>query len=507
MTPTLDLTNNVSHSIPILEVRNINKSFSGNHVLQDVSLVVVPGKVHAVVGENGAGKSTLMNVIGGILKADSGEVLMDGKVVHFGNPLDAMQSGISLVHQELSLSANMDLAQNIFLRREPANAMGFIDWKKLYADTSAIFARLGLDLDPRTLASKLSVSVQQVVEIAKALSFDARVIIMDEPTSALSENEIKRLYAIIDDLKARGIAIVFISHKLDEVFHLADEITVLRDGKVVGTVRTQETNRNAIIQMMVGREISHLYPPKAAQIDGTLFAVEGLTREPYFRNVSFTLRKGEILGFAGLVGAGRTEVARGVLGADKIDAGALMLNGQQVKFGSPREAIAKGVCYLTEDRKTLGLFLKLPIRLNIVSSSLWRFVTKLGFLQERRIREDSKRLVAEVEVRPPNDEQLVINLSGGNQQKTLLAKWLCAQPKVLIVDEPTRGVDVGAKSNIHADLRRMADAGIGMIVISSELPEVLGLSDRVAVFREGELTAILDGDEATQEKVMHYATK
>jgi ribose transport system ATP-binding protein len=418
-----------------------------------------------------------------------------------------MQGGISIVHQELSLAANMDLAQNIYLRREPVNAMGFIDWKRLYANTSAIFARLGLDLDPRTLASKLSVSVQQVVEIAKALSFDARVIIMDEPTSALSEKEIERLYAIMNDLVARGIAIIFISHKLDEVFHVADQISVLRDGKMVGSVRKSETTREAIIQMMVGREISHLYPPKSEQIDGTLFAVEGLTREPYFRNVSFTLRKGEILGFAGLVGAGRTEVARALLGADKPDAGVLMLNDRTVRFNSPREAIKEGVCYLTEDRKTLGLFLNLPVRLNIVSSSLWRFVTRLGLLQEKRIRADSKRLIGEVEVRPPNDEQLVINLSGGNQQKTLLAKWLCAQPKVLIVDEPTRGVDVGAKSKIHADLRRMADTGIGVVVISSELPEVLGLSDRVAVFREGELAAILEGEAATQEEVMHYATK
>ncbi len=284
MTPTSEVSNPIaktagptskSVAAPILEVHNINKSFSGNHVLQNVSLAVKAGQVHAVVGENGAGKSTLMNVIGGIFKADSGEVLIDGKVVHFANPLDAMQSGISLVHQELSLSANMDLAQNIFLRREPANSAGFINWTKLYDETSAIFARLGLDLDPRTLASKLSVSVQQVVEIAKALSFDARVIIMDEPTSALSENEIERLYGIIDDLKARGIAIVFISHKLDEVFHLADEISVLRDGQLVGTVRTEATDRNAIIRMMVGREITHLYPPKATQIAGELFHCRG----------------------------------------------------------------------------------------------------------------------------------------------------------------------------------------------------------------------------------------
>ncbi len=498
---------------PILEVKQISKSFSGNRVLETVDLAVEPGQVHALVGENGAGKSTLMNIIGGILPADSGQILFEGRPVSFGNPMEAMQTGISIVHQELSLAPNMNLAQNIFLRREPSNALGFIDWKRLHADTAAIFERLGLSLDSRTLASKLSVSVQQVVEIAKALSFDARVIIMDEPTSALSEAEIERLYAIIADLTQRGIAIIFISHKLDEVFHVADCISVLRDGRMVGTLQRADATRDKVIQLMVGREVTSMYPPKgdaAAQNgDGadTLFAVEGLTREPYFRNVSFALRKGEILGFAGLVGSGRTEVARAIFGADKADAGTLRLEGKPVRFHAPLEAIGQGVCYLTEDRKTLGLFLKLPVRDNITSAALPRFITRLGFLRDGHIRGESRRFVDEVGIRPANDEQIVINLSGGNQQKTLLAKWLCAQPKVLIADEPTRGVDVGAKANIHADLRRLADEGIGVIVISSELPEVLGLSDRVAVFREGELTAVLDGETATQEEVMRHATR
>jgi ABC-type sugar transport system ATPase subunit len=492
---------------PILEVKNISKSFAGNHVLEDVSFRVDAGQVHALVGENGAGKSTLMNIIGGIHHPNAGQIYLDGKPVTFASPLEAMRSGISLVHQELSLAPNMNLAQNIFLRREPANALGLINWRKMYADTRAIFERLGLDLDPKTLASKLSVSVQQVVEIAKALSFDARVIIMDEPTSALSETEIERLYGIVDDLTARGIAIVFISHKLDEVFHIADQISVLRDGHMVGTVDTAETTRDAIIQMMVGREIDKMYPPKSSAVGADLFAVEGLSRPPYFEDVSFSLRKGEILGFAGLVGAGRTEVARAIFGADKVDAGQLTLDGKAVTFKSPRAAIAQGVCYLTEDRKTLGLFLNMPVRANITSASLWRFVSGLGVLRERKIKTESRRYVDEMEIRPPNDELLAINLSGGNQQKALLAKWLCAQPKVLIVDEPTRGVDVGAKAKIHADLRKMAEAGIGVIVISSELPEVLGLSDRIAVFREGKLTAILDGDHASQEEVMHHATR
>lgn len=492
---------------PILEVKQISKSFAGNHVLQEISFRVESGQVHALIGENGAGKSTLMNIIGGIHQPDGGQIFFDGRPVVFANPMEAMKNGISIVHQELSLAPNMNLAQNIFLRREPVNALGFIDWKKLYADTRAIFARLGIELDPKTLASKLSVSVQQVVEIAKALSFEARVIIMDEPTSALSAKEIERLYGIVGDLTARGIAIIFISHKLDEVFRIADQISVLRDGHMVGTVDTANTTRDSIIQMMVGREIGHMYPPKSTGISDVLFAVDGLSREPYFRNVTFSLRKGEILGFAGLVGAGRTEVARAIFGADKADAGKISIEGATVRFASPKAAIAHGVCYLTEDRKTLGLFLKMPVRDNIASAALWRFVSRLGMLTERKVADASRRYVEEMEIRPPNDELLTINLSGGNQQKTLLAKWLCAQPKVLIVDEPTRGVDVGAKAKIHADLRKMAEAGIGVIVISSELPEVLGLSDRVAVFREGELTAVLDGDQTTQEEVMQYATR
>ena len=492
---------------PILEVKKISKSFAGNHVLQEISFSVESGQVHALIGENGAGKSTLMNIIGGIHQPDGGQIFFDGRPVVFANPMEAMKNGISIVHQELSLAPNMNLAQNIFLRREPVNALGFIDWKKLYADTRAIFTRLGIELDPKTLASKLSVSVQQVVEIAKALSFEARVIIMDEPTSALSAKEIERLYGIVADLTARGIAIIFISHKLDEVFRIADQISVLRDGHMVGTVDTANTTRDSIIQMMVGREIGHMYPPKSTGIGEALFAVDGLSREPYFRNVTFALRKGEILGFAGLVGAGRTEVARAIFGADKADAGKISIEGATVRFASPKAAIAHGVCYLTEDRKTLGLFLKMPVRDNIASAALSRFVSRLGMLNERKMADESRRYVEEMEIRPPNDELLTINLSGGNQQKTLLAKWLCAQPKVLIVDEPTRGVDIGAKAKIHADLRKMAEAGIGVIVISSELPEVLGLSDRVAVFREGELTAVLDGDQTTQEEVMQYATR
>lgn len=492
---------------PILKVEGINKSFAGNQVLHDISFSAYGGHVHALVGENGAGKSTLMNIIGGIHRPDSGTLYLNGQPVSFSDPWQAKQSGISIVHQELSLAPNMKVAQNIFIRRERANALGFVQWRQLYKDTEAIFQRMGVDISPTALAGDYSIAMQQLIEIAKAISLDAKVIIMDEPTSALSESEVERLYAIVRDLKANGIAIIFISHKLGEVFRMADEISVLRDGRMVGTVGTAETSHDEVIQMMVGRHIEDLYPPKSDGFGETILAVEGFSRPPHFEEVSFELRRGEILGFAGLVGSGRTEVARALFGADRRQAGTLRLNGKVIDVKSPTEAIQQGIAYLSEDRKTLGLFLKMSVRDNVVAASLDQFITRAGLLRHKGIAEQSQRYVDAMQIRPFNDEVMVINLSGGNQQKALLAKWLSSKPKVLIADEPTRGVDVGAKAKIHQDLRALAAQGIGVIVISSELPEVLGLSDRVAVFREGRITAILDGATASQEEVMKYATQ
>ena len=499
----------------ILEVEGICKSFAGNRVLDDVTFSAEVGQVHALVGENGAGKTTLMNIIGGIHQPDEGTIHLNGKPVTFADPVQAMQSGISIVHQELSLVPNLSVAQNIFSRgqtssmasREKLNRLGFIKWRELYEDTHDLLEHVGIDIEPTTMVSKLPVSIQQLVEIARAISFEAQVLILDEPTSALSEKEIDHLYDVIRELTAKGVAVVFISHKLAEVFTIADQISVLRDGKMVGTVQAEETSRDEIIQMMVGRHIEDMYPDKSSEVNDTILAVEGLSRPPYFQDISFDLRRGEILGFAGLVGSGRTEVARAVFGADKADSGQVTLGGEPIQIRSPREAIERGICYLTEDRKTLGLFLRMPVRDNIVSASLYRFISKIGLLKRRSIKDQSKYYIDFMEIRPPDDEVEMISLSGGNQQKSLLAKWLCSQPKVLIADEPTRGVDVGAKAKLHADLRKMAEEGIGVIVISSELPEVLGLSDRVAVFREGELTAILEGDQATQEEVMKHATQ
>lgn len=490
---------------PILEVKQINKSFGTHRVLKDVSFSVEPGEVHALVGENGAGKSTLMNIIGGIHKRDSGEVLLDGSPITINDPWQAREMGISVVFQELSLTPNMTVAQNIFVRREATSAFGFINWKKLNKDAQALFDRIGVDISPTELVGNYSVGIQQIIEIAKAISFDARVIIMDEPTSALSETEVDRLYSIVNDLKKQGVAIVFISHKLGEVFRIADKVSVLRDGQMVGQVDPKNSDQQEIIRLMVGRNIDDLYPEKGTSSDNVILEVKNLSNPPIFEDISLELRSGEILGFAGLVGSGRTEVARAIFGADPFSSGTIYIEGQPTEIASPRHAIDNGIVYLTEDRKTMGLFLPMTIRNNIVSASLGKFTNSMGIVKHKAIAEQSKEFVNLMDIRPKDDRISVLNLSGGNQQKSLLAKCLSANPKVLIADEPTRGVDVGAKAKIHQDLRELANRGIGVIVISSELPEVLGLSDRVAVFREGKITAILSGENVSQEEVMRHA--
>jgi ribose transport system ATP-binding protein len=492
---------------PILRVEGINKSFAGNKVLHDVSFDIWAGKVHSLVGENGAGKSTLINIIGGVHRPDSGTIYLDGRPISFTNPWQAKQHGISIVYQELSHAQNMKVAQNIYIRREHANRLGFIQWKKLYADAEAIFHRMGVDISPTRLVGEYSIAMQQLIEIAKAISMDAKVIIMDEPTSALSGSEVDRLYGIVRDLQAQGVAIVFISHKLAEVFKISDEISVLRDGCMVGQVQPQQATTQDVIQLMVGRHIEDMYPPKDRQTGEDVLVVEGLSNPPHFENVSFSLRKGEILGFAGLVGSGRTEVARAIFGADKRVAGTVRLNGEKLDLHSPYDAIARGISYLSEDRKMLGLFLKMSVRDNIVSASLDQFVNRLWLLRHKAIKQHSGRYIQAINIRAVSDEVSMISLSGGNQQKGLLAKWLSTQPKVLIADEPTRGVDVGAKSEIYKLLSDLARQGTSIIMISSELPEVIGLSDRIAVFHEGRITAILDSADTSQEAVMKYATR
>jgi ribose transport system ATP-binding protein len=499
----------------VLEVKGISKSFYRNKVLDDVSLSISEGQIMALVGENGAGKSTLMKIIGGIYQPDAGDIYLEDKKVTFSDPLQAMKSGIAIVHQELSLVPNLTIAQNIFSHRERANKLGFIQWGELYKDAKAIFEQMNINIDPSLLVEHLSIGMQQLVEIAKALSLNAKLLILDEPTSALSEKEVDLLNGVLINLVKKGVAIIFISHKLFEVFRISEVVTVLRDGKLIGSVepahgaqymKLNSAKIEEVINMMVGRYITDFYPPKSSGIGEEILAVEGLTREPYFKNINFKLRQGEILGFAGLVGSGRTETARAIFGADPLDAGKIYLQGQELSFKSPQEAIKYGICYLTEDRRSLGLFLKMSVRNNIVAAALQKFLSKFLIFKHKEIKKKSKFYVEDLQIRPFDDEVSVFNLSGGNQQKVLFAKSICSNPKVLIVDEPTRGVDVGAKAEIRSQLRIMAESGVGMIVISSELLEVLGLSDRVAVFSEGRLMALLDGKTATEEEVMKYST-
>jgi ribose transport system ATP-binding protein len=493
--------------MPLLRVEGISKAFAGNRVLQDVTFEVERGEIHAVVGENGAGKSTLIKIIGSIYQADTGTLTLDGRTASFATPAQAMRHGISIVHQELSLVPNLTVAQNIFIGNEARGPLGLINWRDLNQRASELLRRVGARVDPTELVGELSVGTQQIIEIAKALALDAKVIILDEPTSSLSENEVDLLYKLLDDLRGKGMGIVFISHKLGEVFRLADRISVLRDGKLVGTKRASETTTAEVIHMMVGRHIADLYPGKSSESGAVLLEVKDFSCPPYRRPVSFELRRGEILGFAGLVGAGRTELARAIFGAAPHDAGTVTLDGTVLDVRSPRSAIEQGIAYLTEDRKTLGLFLDEPIHRNVVSASLKRFSDRSQMLRTGAIRAEAEAWVGNLDIRPTDVDAEVLNLSGGNQQKTLLAKWLCARPRILIVDEPTRGVDVGAKAHIHQELRNLAEQGIGVIVISSDLPEVLGLSDRVIVFREGELAATLQGADATQENVMSHAAQ
>jgi len=491
----------------ILKLEEITKSFASNRVLDRVSVEFERGRSYAVVGENGAGKSTLMKIIGGIYRPDAGRIFFEGQPVHFHSAAQAIARGISVIHQELSLAGNLSIAHNIYCNREFTNRLGFVRWAEMHRQAEKVFEAMGVKIDTRRRVDQISIGMQQIVEIGKALSLDSKVLIMDEPTSALSEKEVDHLYEIVATLRKRGVTVIFISHKLTEVFRIAERIIVLRDGALVGNEATEATNREEVVRRMVGRHLSELFPGRRGRIGSPLLSARDLRRQGVFEGVSFELREGEILGFAGLVGAGRTEVARAIFGADRLDGGELLLRGKPLRPRSPRAAIRAGICYLTEDRKSEGLFLPMKVRANIVAAALGRFVSGNGFYRPGRIRQASAGLVEALDIRPADDELSVLSLSGGNQQKTLLAKWLCAEPQVLIADEPTRGVDVGAKAKIYQDLRALAERGVGVIVISSELPEILGLCDRVAVFSEGRIAQMLENQGLVQEDVMRYAAR
>ena len=493
----------------LVRMASIDKSFPGVHALKSAQFDLEAGEVHALMGENGAGKSTLMKILSGLYQPDSGRIEIEGREQDIGSPRAAQQLGISIIHQELSLMNDLTVAQNIFIGREPRKSFGRLDEAALNRMTAEIFARMNLALHPTSVVGGLTIAKQQMIEIAKALSFKSRVLIMDEPTAALNSTEIEELFVIIRQLRAEGVGIVYISHKMDEIKRISDRVTVMRDGAFVGTVEAVSTPIETIISMMVGRELitEALIIPDFRDAEVAL-EVQGLRRGREIRDVSFSVRRGEILGFAGLMGAGRTEVARALFGADPFEAGEVRVHGRPVRIRSPQDAVQAGIGYLSEDRKRFGLALGMDVRANIGMATLERFTSRLGTLHEAGLREVAQGFIQQMGIRTPSDQQEVRFLSGGNQQKVVISKWLLRDCDILIFDEPTRGIDVGAKSEIYKLLNSLAQQGRAVIVISSELPEILRLSHRIAVMCEGRLTGVLPGGPGTtQEDIMRLATQ
>ncbi|KMM80872.1 sugar ABC transporter ATP-binding protein [Pseudomonas deceptionensis] len=489
----------------LLEVINVTKGFPGVVALDDVQLRVRPGSVLALMGENGAGKSTLMKIIAGIYQPDSGELRLRGKPVTFAGPLAALQAGIAMIHQELNLMPHMNIAENIWIGREQLNGLHMIDHKAMFRCTAQLLERLRIDLDPQELVGNLSIAERQMVEIAKAVSYDSDILIMDEPTSAITDKEVAHLFSIIADLKSQGKGIIYITHKMNEVFSIADEVAVFRDGAYIGLQRADSMNGDSLISMMVGRELTQLFPVRETPIGDLLLSVRDLRLDGVFEDVSFDLHAGEILGIAGLMGSGRTNIAETIFGITPSDGGEIRLDGLPVRISSPNQAIEKGFALLTEDRKLTGLFPCLSVLENMEMAILPLYAGN-GFIQQKALRALCEDMCKKLRVKTPSLEQCIDTLSGGNQQKALLARWLMTNPRVLILDEPTRGIDVGAKVEIYRLISFLASEGMAVIMISSELPEVLGMSDRVMVMHEGELMGTLDRSEATQERVMQLAS-
>lgn len=493
-------------SEPVLELKKITKRFSNVEVLHDVSFSLRPGEVHALLGENGAGKSTLVKVITGVHQPDGGQILLNGKPVQFADALDSRQAGIAAIYQELSLFPDLDVAENIFIGRQPTTRGGRIDWRRLYKEAGELLASLGVSLDLKSKARSLSIAQQQVVEIARAFSINARILIMDEPTSSLTLNEVADLFRLVRRLRDEGTAIIFISHRLEELFELADRVTVLRDGAYVGTQPLAGVTRDDLIRMMVGRTITNMFPKQDVQIGEVVLKVDHLTRPGVFENISFELHKGEILGMAGLVGAGRTEVARAIFGVEPAASGSIAIEGKRVNITSPEQASRLGLAYVPEDRQIHGLIPAMNLVANISLPRLSEYATA-GWIDEKAEHNATFEVACQMEVRANNLWQAARELSGGNQQKVVLAKWLATRPRILILDEPTRGIDVGTKAAVHALMSHLAAQGLAILMISSELPEVLGMSDRVLVMREGHMTATFQRSEATQEKILQASTQ
>ena len=490
----------------LLEMRKISKEFPGVLALDNVDFKIKRGEVHALVGENGAGKSTLMKILAGIYQPDSGEILWNGNEVKIRDSKTALSLGISMIHQELNPVPQMTIAENIFLGREPASKVkGFINFKKMYSDTKKILQDQDLVYNPRTKVANLSISDTQLIEIVKAITYESSLIIMDEPTSALTELEIENLYKRVRELKKRGVSVIFITHKLDEIFKIVDTVTILRDGKFIDSKPIENLTKDEIISMMVGREITNLYPKMDIDIGEKVFEADGLTRNGVFNNISFKVNKGEILGIYGLMGSGRTEVVRAIFGLDPLDKGKITINSKTVKVLTPQDSIKSGIAMVTEDRKNFGVILCRSVLENISLPNLRAF-SRFMFLNKRLERKKIADISKIFNIKTPNLETMVNSLSGGNQQKVVVAKWYLLNPRVLILDEPTRGIDVGAKYEIHKIMNDLAGRGMAIIMISSEMPEVLGMSDRIIVMHKGEITGELKRKEATQEKIMILGT-
>ena len=497
----------------VLEMRDVCKSFPGVKALDHVQLKLRPGKVHCLMGENGAGKSTLMKCMFGIYKMDEGQIYLDGEPVTISDPMDALEKGIAMVHQELQPIPARTIGENIFLGRYPLKKfLGFwpiVDHKKMYEDTAALLKKVRMDFDPKEKVGNLSVSQMQSVEIAKAVSANCRVLILDEPTSSLTQNEVDALFRIVEDLKAEGVAIVYISHKMDEILRIGDEVTIMRDGTYIGTWPAKEPTTDDIITKMVGRELTNLYPPRENVPGEVVFEVEDFTsiNPRSFRHVNFNLRKGEILGVAGLVGAQRTELMEGLFGTRSHTSGTIKYKGKEMKISRPKDAIDQGIAMLTEDRRGSGILGVLSVADNISISSLDQYLGALNLIKDKAVEKLVQDNVKAMNIKTPSSKTAIKSLSGGNQQKVLVGRWLANNPDVLILDEPTRGIDVGAKYEIYCIIADLAKQGKSIIMISSEMSEIIGMSDRVMVMCDGRVTGFIDGKEATQENIMALATQ
>lgn len=489
----------------LLGAKDICKRFPGVVALNKVSLYIRAGEVHALMGENGAGKSTMMKILAGSYIPDEGTLTLKGALLKLKSPREALDHGIAMIHQELNLLPDMTVAENIWIGREPTNAIGLVNHAKLHDQTRDLLSRLKIFIDPECLLGELSIANRQMIEIAKAVSYESDILIMDEPTSAITENEVEHLFEIIDDLKKAGKAIIYITHKMNEVFRIADNITILRDGQHILTRPSAEMNPNSLIAAMVGREMDQIFPKEPADIGAIALSARGLTRKGEFKDVSFDVRYGEIVGVAGLMGAGRTEVMESVFGINPPDAGQILIEGKPVNFRTPKEAIQAGLALLTEDRKKSGLFLSLDVASNMDVTVLPSY-SFLGFVQQKKLDVECHAMSRRLKIKTPNLQEIIGNLSGGNQQKALIARWLLNKPRILILDEPTRGVDVGAKAEIHRLVTQLAQSGAAIILISSELPEVMGMSDRVIIMHEGHVTGELMRDDFSQEKILTLAS-